>query len=217
MVLVACSGGGGERGGVAGPGSVAALPKVTVAGDSISYAVGAALRGPLGGVADVVVIGEGGTGLARPDTFDWPARLDQLAREFPPEVLVLSFGSNDHQDLTDASGTVVVPFADEAAWEAEYARRLASAIDPFEATGTTVVWVGQLRTPDELVGSTNRRVHDLAEEVAAERDFVVVADLGELSGDGDAVADGCLSADDVHLTEDCTARVAEALAPRLPL
>jgi hypothetical protein len=216
LVLVAC-GGGGDDGGVAGPGTVAPLPKVTVAGDSIAYALGAALRTPLGEGVDVVVIAEGSTGLARPDTFDWPMRLERLAREFPPAVLVLSVGSNDHQDLVDAAGRPEVPYQDVPSWEAAYRERLAASVDPFATTGTRVVLVGQLRTDDGIIGEANRRIHALAVEVAAERDFVEVVDLGELTGEGDEVAVRCISEDGIHLTEACTTDAAEALAPRLPL
>ena len=215
--------------------------KLTVAGDSISIGLGAALRNHTPAGVDVKVIGEEGTGLARPDVFDWPVRLAELARDFPPAILVLSLSSNDAQDLTDPDGSVVVPFTDTSTWEATYRRRLEAAVAPFESTGTTVVWVGHLRLPGEPAGSVNRRVHDLATEVAAERPWVVVADLAELLGVGDsdvvvggvedsdvvvgaaedgAAEDGaagaCLREDGVHLTGTCLSRAAEVLASRLP-
>ncbi len=82
----------------------------------------------------VKVIGVEGTGLARPDNFDWPTRLAELARDFPPQVLVLSLGSNDAQDLVDATGKLVAPLSDPEAWEAEYAARLAASFDAFRDT-----------------------------------------------------------------------------------
>lgn len=190
--------------------------KVTVAGDSISVGLGASLREAVDDEVVVKVIGVEGSGLARPDTFDWPARLEELARDFPPEVLVLSLASNDAQDLTDADGELVVPFADEDAWDEEYRRRLALLVDPFESTGTTVVWVGHVRTMEEEVGETNRRVHRLAEEVAAERDWVEVQDLAELLGTGEDRADRCLVPDGLHLTVDCLDEAADALVSELP-
>ena len=196
--------------------TTAPLPKVTVAGDSISVGLGAALRSAVGPAAVVKVIGEEGTGLARPDRFDWPGRLTTLAREFPPQVLVLSLSSNDAQDLTDASGRVVARFTDTKAWEAEYARRLAASVDPFAATGTKVVWVGHVRTAEDRVGLTNRRIQGLAAAVAATRPFVQVEDLAALLGTGEAKADRCLVADGLHLTVPCLDEAAAALRPRLP-
>src|SRR4051812_4784866 len=46
--------------------------KLTVAGDSISVGLGASLRTAAGADVVVKVIGVEGTGLARPDRFDWP-------------------------------------------------------------------------------------------------------------------------------------------------
>ena len=191
--------------------------KVTVAGDSISVGLGAALRDAVDENVTVKVIGEPGTGLARADSFDWNARLDELAQDFPPDVLVFSLGSNDAQDLVDADGDVVATMADDDAWDEEYSRRLAAAFDAFEGTGTTVVWVGHVRTEEDRVGITNRHVHDLAAALAADRDWVVVTDLAEMLDSGEDVAEDCLVADGLHLTVDCLERAANSLATTPPI
>ena len=56
--------------------------KVTVAGDSISFGLGPAVREQVATRpnSQTKVIGVGGTGLARPDNVDWPGRLETLAR-----------------------------------------------------------------------------------------------------------------------------------------
>jgi len=209
--------------------------KVTVAGDSISVGLGSHLRtvlqdgdegdddegdGDEGDGDDTVVkvIGEGGTGLARPDNFDWPSRIRALAAEFPPDVLVFSVGSNDAQDLTDADGRVVVTMSDEEAWDAEYSRRLAEVFDAFApadgaSARTEVIWVGHVHAKKQVVGDTNRRVHELAASVAADRPWVDVEDLGELLGTGDGDASRCLLPDGLHLTADCLDEAARALVP----
>ena len=191
--------------------------KVTVAGDSISVGLGAALRAHVPAGVDVKVIGEEGSGLARPDIFDWPGRLTELARDFPPTVLVFSVGSNDAQDLRDASGAVVAPFADAAAWDAEYARRIGTVFDTFAGSDTTVVWVGHVATDDPTVAETNRRIHRIAAAEAADRPGVVVADLADLLGTGEAVAERCLMDDGLHVTAACLDEAAAALAPDLPV
>lgn len=187
--------------------------KVTVAGDSISVGLGSSLRGAVSPTVTVKVIGQGGTGLARPDRFDWPARLEELARDFPPDVLVFSVGSNDTQDLRSADGAVVATMAE--GWEDEYTRRLAAAFDAFEESDTRVVWVGHVRTEDPAVGQTNRDVHAIAAELAAERDWVEVQDLAELTGSGDDEVSECLISDGLHLSPECYDEAAEALADRL--
>jgi hypothetical protein len=187
----------------ADPGTTSLPTRVTVAGDSISVGLGGELRTVVSPHIDVKVIGVSGTGLARPDTFDWPARLEKLAREFPPTYLVFSVSSNDAQDLTDGTGKVVVPFSDKARWDAEYSRRLAASFDPFATTGTTVVWVGHVRTADDKVGLINRHIQQLAAAVAATRPFVRVTDLAALLGTGEDKATRCLIADGLHLSVAC--------------
>lgn len=209
MLVVGC--GGGE------PAGESSVDKVTVAGDSISVGLGALLREELGDGIEVPVIGEPGTGLARPDSFDWPARLEQLAEEFPPDVLVFSLGSNDAQPLLTPDGAVAASLDDDDAWDDEYRRRLARSFDAFEGTGTTVLWVGHVRTRDDRVGLLNRRVHRLAETEAAERDWVVVADLADLLGSGEDIAEDCLIPDGLHLSVDCLRRAAQQLAATPPI
>lgn len=209
----ACS--GGSSSGPVTAGTTAPRFKVTVTGDSIALGFGASLRTAVGPEWEVKNIAESGTGLARPDRFDWPDRLRQLARDFPPTVLVLSLSSNDAQDLTDASGKVVVRLADTAAWDAEYSRRLAGSFDAFAATTTRVIWVGHVRTAEDRVGRVNRHIHDLARTVAASRPFVEIADFTELLGTGELVASRCLLPDGLHLTVECLDEAAAKLQSRL--
>lgn len=203
--------------------------KITVAGDSISVGLGSELRDVVAASDDkgaagadavdkrvvVKVIGESGTGLARPDTFDWPKRIEQLARDHPPEVLVFSVGSNDAQDLTDANGDVVATMAQHDQWDTEYKRRLAKVFDAFAPvdghTATKVVWVGHVRTAKASVADTNRRVQALAAEVAADRPWVVVKDLAVLLGTGEQTASRCLLDDGLHLTTACLKEADEQL------
>lgn len=214
VALLASAGCGDAAG---DPASSSEGGKVTVAGDSISVGIGTLLRDELGATREVKVIGESGTGLARPDRFDWPARLEELARDFPPEVLVFSLGSNDAQDLLDADGELVAPLVDVEAWEAEYSTRLARSFDAFDDSGTTVLWLGHVRTEQDMVGLVNRRVHELATQVAADRDWVVVGDLAEILGSGEDVATECLQDDGLHLTVDCLDRIATSVSSEAPI
>ena len=99
--------------------------------------------------------------------------------------------------------------------EEEYTGRLAAAFDAFEGSDTRVVWVGHVRTEDPAVGQTNRDVHAIAEELAAERDWVEVQDLAELTGSGDDEVSECLIADGLHLSVECYDRASAELAERL--
>lgn len=205
------------------PAETAEPYKVTVAGDSISFGLGPAIREQVAQRpnSQTKVIGVGGTGLARPDNVDWPGRLETLAKDYPPKVLVLSLGSNDAQDLTDENGKTVARFApastaDGAAWDAEYSTRLARSFDAFKDSGTTVLWVGHVRTQKDQVGLTNRRIHRLALAAAATRPWVTTADLAELLGSGEDVATDCLLDDGLHLKVSCYERAAKGLNSLMP-
>jgi hypothetical protein len=212
LLAASCGDAGGDE-----PASIGEGGKVTVAGDSISVGIGTQVRTAVGDTREVKVIGEPGTGLARPDSFDWPARLEELARDFPPQVLVFSLGSNDAQDLLAPDGTVVASLSDDEAWDQEYSARLARSFDAFEGTGTTVLWLGHVRTEEDRVGLRNRHVHELATQVAADRDWVVVGDLAEILGSGEDVATECLQDDGLHLTVECLDRVAASITSEPPI
>lgn len=202
-VLAGCSGVGGWSSDVADP-------KITVAGDSIAVGLGASLREEVNDSTEVRVIAVGGTGMTYPQSFDWPARLEQLAEEFPPNVLVFSVGSNDDREMRDPDGSIVAERDDPQWWDI-YRERLERSFDAFEDTDTEVWWVGQVCADGEGICETNRDVHRLATELADERAWVVSADLGELLGSGEEVPTGCLHDDGIHLTIECLDRAAVGL------
>ena len=87
------------------------------------------------------------TGLARPDYFDWPAHLAQTVPAAAPDIVVVTFGGNDAQALTQPDGTVVqgVPTGKaggDVEWRAEYGKRVGALMDTLSAEGRTLVWVG---------------------------------------------------------------------------
>ena len=89
------------------------------------------------GLVDVELDYVVSSGLARPDFHDWPAHLRDTLGSSDPDIVIVTFGGNDAQGLTEpcpnGAGScgvnVVVPQATEsnaAEWTAEYARRVAS-------------------------------------------------------------------------------------------
>ncbi|MGI9612990.1 MAG: DUF459 domain-containing protein [Acidimicrobiales bacterium] len=80
------------------------------------------------------------TGLARPDYFDWPARLaDAVANDPPPDVLLFMVGGNDNQNM-ERDGEVLQ--AGTEAWSAEYEARIMSIVAAVDPAVTQVVWIG---------------------------------------------------------------------------
>ena len=184
--------------------------KITVAGDSISVGFGAELREVVSDSTIVKVIGVEGSGLAFPSSFDWPSRIEELARDFPPDVLIFSLGTNDHQNLYDDQGSLVVERSDPA-WVEEYSSRLAKVFDSFEDSETEIWWVGHACVADADLCLTNRTIHRLADELAEDRPWVVVGDFGDLLGSGEKPATVCLNTDGIHLLAECLREASVAL------
>lgn len=90
------------------------------------------------------------SGLSRPDFFDWPSHFRQIVPQVQPDIVVVTFGGNDPQGLTDgtkADGSpnfiVGEPTGDgDAEWRAEYGRRVGEVMDYLSAEGRTLIWVG---------------------------------------------------------------------------
>ncbi len=87
------------------------------------------------------------TGLARPDFYDWPGHLATKIPEVDPSIVVVTFGGNDSQGLTDSTGKFIFsePTGDptkDVGWRAEYSKRVARVMDLLAADGRTLIWVG---------------------------------------------------------------------------
>ena len=94
----------------------------------------------------------------------------------------------------------------------EVASRIAAGA--FEqGVGTEGPAEGQL---EEIAQEANREIHKLAQEVAATRPWVTVADLATYLRSGEAKAERCLKPDGVHLTVECLDEAAVQLAAQLP-
>ncbi|MFV0308503.1 MAG: DUF459 domain-containing protein [Desertimonas sp.] len=120
--------------------------RVLVVGDSDAGTFGPYLKVLLDqtGVAETTVDYKSSSGLSRPDFFDWPARLRDSIAETAPDIIVVTFGGNDAQDIRDANGDIVAagPTGNEAEWTTEYVRRANEVLDIMQGEGRTVIWVG---------------------------------------------------------------------------
>ncbi len=114
--------------------------RVLVIGDSLGIDLGDTLVNDLGntGVVQATLDGQVGTGLTRPDYYNWPAELAADLPKYDPQVVVIMVGANDPQDLP---GPPDVPYG-SAQWNAVYAQRVASFMSAAASGGAKVVWVG---------------------------------------------------------------------------
>lgn len=126
----------------AGPRPISAANplKVWLAGDSLMGAMADAFMSHVTGdpavraTTDVQI----GTGLARPDVYNWPGAIASEMRKANPTVVILAFGANDAQDMQSGGHYYA---RDTPAWAAEYGRRVAQIMDEVAAPGRTLIWI----------------------------------------------------------------------------
>lgn len=183
------------------------------------------------GVVDVELDYIASTGLARPEAHNWPRHLRESVAASDPDIVVVTFGGNDAQGLTEAcaddamecldsggpTDVVVGMVSDdnEEEWTDEYARRVSEVMDILTADpDRVVVWVGIPNAADaaftELLRVQDRAVRQALEAYPTAR-FVntwsifdgVNGGIAELVVDPrDGVAKPVRAGDGFHLNED---------------
>ena len=136
--------------------------RVYIAGDSDagSFApfVSRLLR--VSGVVATTVDYKVSSGLARPDFFDWPARLSGRIPKLNPDIVIFAFGGNDAQPIHGLNKQVDTP-----EWRAEYAKRVGAVMDLVANDGRTLIWVG---VPNDNQTDTTARLKVQDEVVRAQ-------------------------------------------------
>jgi len=108
-----------------------------------------------------------GTGLARLDLLDWPAKLETLARAFTPKQAFIMMGTNDNQPLQIGGGAI--PFGSDS-WQSEYGRRVGKTMDALLDGGVgQVVWIGLPCMREERLDQDVRVINDIIANQAAAR------------------------------------------------
>ncbi|MEM7142721.1 MAG: DUF459 domain-containing protein [Actinomycetota bacterium] len=153
---------------------------VFVGGDSQAEYLAQAITTESDFPLEVEVQHEISTSLARPDYFNWPARLAEIDGDQDPEAVVLFIGANDHQDMADSDGNRLVEGSEE--WRVEWARRLAITFDLLEQSNRHVFWVTQPPMRDGVLDDGIDEINELAAAVIAEREWVTAVDIWPLFG-----------------------------------
>lgn len=146
-------------------------------GDSMGQYVGNQLRAPLSDrdLTDVELDYHISTGLARPDYYDWPARIHQvMTRPQPPDALVLMIGGNDNQPMR-RDGAVLAVGSPE--WLSEYRARVAGIMDDTGNGHSHLYWIGlpPMRSHDR--DTLTRGMDAVVAEEAAIRPWVTHLDI----------------------------------------
>jgi hypothetical protein len=153
---------------------------VYIVGDSDAGTFGPYLNRLLDGtnLTDTELNYKVSSGLSRPDFFDWPAELDGALAEVDPDIVVVTFGGNDAQGLSVASGEYVVgdPVSNEDEWMAEYQQRAGEVMDTLLENDRTVIWVG-IPNDDNPEVTERMSIQDrAAKAAAADRPAVIFID-----------------------------------------
>ena len=146
---------------------------VYIAGDSDAGAFGPSLMSSLKetGVVDSTLDYKVSSGLARPDFYDWPAHLRETIPKVNPQIVVVTWGGNDAQDILidgRSRGTTTEE------WKAEYGARVGEVMDYLTADGRTLIWVGIPNAVDPNFTSRLAPLRAVTMEQAAARPGKVV-------------------------------------------
>ncbi|MFH1091321.1 MAG: DUF459 domain-containing protein [Pseudomonadota bacterium] len=139
---------------------------VLLTGDSMMLeGFGPALQRTLSKYQGLSVFREGrySSGLARPDYFDWPSYMNALLDKYKPDLLVVSLGANDPQDILDEKRQR--HFCGTPGWNANYAERIRQLLEIPSQKGIMTFWVGM---PIMGLDGYNRNIKTINEVAAAE-------------------------------------------------
>jgi hypothetical protein len=152
--------------------------RVAMMGDSLMGQISAGLGRLLRDDGRVAIHADAqvSTGLARPDRLDWPAYLSEQLPALGAEVVFLSFGANDDQDMQGRDGTYL-PYLTPG-WQEEYARRVALTMDVAVQGDRTVIWLGLPAEEPERLNGAKDVMNAIAYEQAALRPRVAYLDVG---------------------------------------
>lgn len=104
--------------------------------------------------------GRYGTGLTRLDNFDWLGYFDEMLQKYEPDLVVLTIGANDAQDMVGGGRRVHLG---TDAWNETYSARVSDLLKRAKAKGATVFWVGLPIMGREPYGSRVAAINKLAQ------------------------------------------------------
>ena len=155
--------------------------RVYVAGDSLAKDLAEVLV-PLAEKTGVVTAQSHvkvGTGLVRPDTYDWPAQLRKDLANIKPDIVVVEFGGNDTQGIPVPGGQDIKEVTDPA-WAVEYGRRVGAVMDLVMVNGRKLIWVGAPMARDPKQNDALAVIRTVVSGEAAKRPGATYIDTWDL-------------------------------------
>jgi uncharacterized protein len=131
----------------------------------------------------MVKVFRSGTGLARPEVFNWMDEYPAMLGAEKPDVVIVAIGANDGQGFV-VDGKVL-PYGSEG-WQKVYQDRLASFLAMVSSTGARVVWVGlpPMRIPvyNQKIAAINRIAYTVVSQSPQATWWNPVSYVGDDSG-----------------------------------
>lgn len=122
--------------------------RLWIAGDSLGEVPGLAIVRQTGANRALAAVGDKvrtriGTGLGRPDVYNWFREIGEAVRDYRPHVVILALGGNDFHAYMSGipDGVEIGPFLSPS-WKREYRRRVGILLDTVTRLGADVVWIG---------------------------------------------------------------------------
>jgi S-formylglutathione hydrolase FrmB len=119
------------------------IKKILLTGDSMMLeGIGPPLERYFKGFPDLEVTRQGrySTGLCRLDVFDWLEYFAELLKENEPDLVVITLGANDTQDIVLADRKRHLVASD--GWRETYGQRVGTLLEMAGEAGVEVLWVG---------------------------------------------------------------------------
>ena len=159
---------------------------VALAGDSMmAVGLSATLLRQAAGNKDLRMIKafRSGTGLARPEVFNWMDEYPAMLGAEKPDVVIVAIGANDGQGFV-VDGKVL-PYGSEG-WQKVYQDRLASYLAMVSSTGAHVVWVGlppmRIAVYNQKIAAINRIAYTVVSQSPQATWWNPVSFVGDDSG-----------------------------------
>lgn len=107
----------------------------------------------------IEVKSKSGTGLSRPDVFDWVKYVDETKMSF--EKVIIFLGTNDAQNLVVDKKVIVF---DSTEWRAEYALRVRALIQNICSKASQVYWVSSLRMKSDVFDAKMKSLNSVVKQ-----------------------------------------------------
>jgi hypothetical protein len=156
---------------------------IALVGDSM-MAVGLApyLKRTLGKQENVRLITafRSGTGLSRPEVFNWIAEYPKLLDGQPVKLVICAMGANDAQGFVE-NGKVQA--FDTPGWDAIYRQRVLDLAKLLTREGTKVIWLTLPVMRSDSFSAKTARINKIVREVLADMADVQVLDANSVLAD----------------------------------